>query len=204
MRKCLYAILSLAVLPLAGCFGPATAGLQAVIVTSPNPAQGAYPLTVTFDASRSRGDIADYLWTFGDGTTGSEPSLSHTYHERGTYTVYLTVVGRDGSTDQTSTTVYVHSQRPVARFTVSPSSAKVNQWLSFDPSASYDPDGTIAEYSWDFGDGNWQTTNVPCTTHAYGEIGNYTVTLIVKDGEGDLSNPEHRPVVVTGGGCCGN
>ncbi|GAB4305711.1 MAG: hypothetical protein Kow0097_04440 [Candidatus Bipolaricaulota bacterium] len=204
MRRYLYAILSLAVLPLAGCFGPIQSGLQAVIVTNPSPAQGAYPLTVAFDATRSHGDIVEYLWTFGDGTTGTEPVLAHTYRERGTYTVYLTVVARDAGTAQATATVYVHSQRPVARFTISPSTVKVDQWLSFDASASFDPDGTIVEYTWDFGDGNRQTTTAPEASHRYREVGAYTVTLVVKDDAGDLSDPEARPLVVERSGCCGN
>ncbi|HEU67881.1 MAG TPA: PKD domain-containing protein [Candidatus Acetothermia bacterium] len=204
MRKYLYAILSLAVLPLAGCFGPATTGPRAVIATDPSPAQGPYPFTVAFDASRSQGDIAEYLWAFGDGTTGTGHSLTHTYEKRGTYTVYLTVVARDGTTGQTSTTVHVHSQRPVARFTISPPSAKVGEPFWFDASTSYDPDGQVAEYLWNFGDGKSETTTVPYATHRYGETGRYTVTLVVKDEEGDLSDPELRPLEVVRGGCCGN
>ncbi|MBC7220266.1 PKD domain-containing protein [Candidatus Bipolaricaulota bacterium] len=203
MRKYLYAILSLAVLPLAGCFGPVTAGLQAVIVTDPSPAHGPYPLTATFDASRSRGDIVEYLWSFGDDTTGSEPSLSHTYHQRGTYVVYLTVVGRDGSTDQTSTTVYVHSQRPVARFTVFPSTAKVGYQLTFNAADSYDPDGEIAEYRWDFNDGTTEFTTVPEVAHTYSAPGDYLVTLVVVDATGDMSYPAHLSVRIEPRGCCG-
>lgn len=204
MRKFLTALLFLVVLLPAGCLGPTTGGPRAVIATSPSPAQGAYPLTVAFDGSSSQGDISEYLWAFGDGTTASGPSPSHTYRERGTYTVYLTVIARNGATDQAATTVYVHSQPPVARFTVSPSTAKVNNHLTFDAGTSYDPDGTIAEYGWDFGDGSWLTTTDPVTTHAYRDIGQYLVTLVVKDHEGDTSVPEPRPVVVVSGGCCGN
>ncbi|MDD5764597.1 MAG: PKD domain-containing protein, partial [Candidatus Bipolaricaulis anaerobius] len=65
-------------LALSGCFSPVT-GLRAVISTIPNPAQGAYPLLITFDASRSSSGIVEYLWSFGDGTTGSGLTVSHTY-----------------------------------------------------------------------------------------------------------------------------
>lgn len=53
--------------------------------------------------------------------------------------------------------------------------------LSFDGSASKDPDGKIASYSWDFGDGTSASTTVATTTHAYKTGGDYTASLVVKD-----------------------
>lgn len=44
-------------------------------------------------------------------------------------------------------------------------------WVSFDASGSYDPDGGIVSYTWDFGDGNWETTSEPWTSHDYGSGG---------------------------------
>jgi PKD repeat protein len=49
-------------------------------------------------------------------------------------------------------------------------------------SASYDPDGAIASYSWAFGDGNAGTGVT--TSHAYSSAGTYTVTLTVQDNSG--------------------
>lgn len=51
--------------------------------------------------------------------------------------------------------------------------------LVFNASASSDPDGTISEYSWDFGDG--QTAAGVSPTHTYAQAGSYTVDLTVKD-----------------------
>ena len=48
-------------------------------------------LTVTFDAGHSSGAIASYLWDFGDGSTGTGKSTSHSYAVAGSYTVTLTV-----------------------------------------------------------------------------------------------------------------
>jgi PKD repeat protein len=55
--------------------------------------------------------------------------------------------------------------------------------LTFDGSASFDPDGTIASYEWDFGDGSAKTTGVS-VTHAYSTVGSYVVTLKVTDDKG--------------------
>ncbi len=56
--------------------------------------------------------------------------------------------------------------------------------VSFDASSSYDPDGYIVEYIWDFGDGRTLTTSKAVVTHVYEEPGEYTVTLTVVDNDG--------------------
>lgn len=56
--------------------------------------------------------------------------------------------------------------------------------VSFDGSASVDPDGRIAEYAWDFGDGQGEAGPHPVVTHAYAEPGKYRVSLVVTDAAG--------------------
>jgi PKD repeat protein len=50
----------------------------------------------------------------------------------------------------------------------------------FNGSKSEDPDGTIENYEWDFGDGTPSLTGV-AVEHNYSEPGQYTVTLTVRD-----------------------
>ncbi|MCR4392645.1 MAG: PKD domain-containing protein [Candidatus Acetothermia bacterium] len=202
MRKLACTILILTSLALFGCLNPST-GPRAVIATTPNPPRGEYPLTVTFDGTRSTGEIDQYLWDFGDDTTADGPVVSHTYTTMAQYTAYLTVVSPTGRTHQGSVTVDVRSKRPVARFTMYPFPyVQAEQTITFDASDSYDPDGTIVEYIWNFGDGSWTSTNGPQTTHDYDEAGTYTVTLVVKDDHGDVSLPAEKGITVTGK-CCG-
>ncbi len=54
--------------------------------------------------------------------------------------------------------------------------------IQFDGTSSYDPDGAIVAYQWDFGDGTKSTLAQP--THQYAANGSYTVTLTVTDNAG--------------------
>jgi hypothetical protein len=61
---------------------------------------------------------------------------------------------------------------------------EVNQAIAFDASESFDPDGRIARYDWDFGDGNTAPNGGPSPTHLYAQPGQYRVTVTVTDNEG--------------------
>ena len=139
----------------------------------------------SFDASESfdlDGTIVAYSWDFGDGTTATGDTATHIYKNSGTYTVALTVTDDDEDTDSVTSTVNVVNQVPVALFTTNTTEITENQGIRFDASESYDLDGTIVSYSWDFGDG---TNSTGLTAdHNYAEDGDYTVTLIVTDNEG--------------------
>jgi hypothetical protein len=58
--------------------------------------------------------------------------------------------------------------------------------IQFDGTGSYDPDGTIVSYAWNFGDGATGTGSTP--VHAYANVGRYTVTLTVTDNDGNQSS----------------
>ena len=67
-----------------------------------------------FDGSRSRDDtgIAQYAWSFGDGTssvTAANPLANHSYRAKGSYTVTLTVTDTGGLTSMAQKTIIVKS-----------------------------------------------------------------------------------------------
>lgn len=168
----------------------ATIGLgnQPPVANANGPYTGTVNVALTFDGTASNdpdGTIVSYSWDFGDGNTGTGATPSHIYTAANTYNVTLTVTDNANATDSVSTTAsivpVVVNQPPVADAN-GPYTGTVNSPLTFDGTASNDPDGTIVAYSWDFGDGNTGTGATP--THAYGANGNYTVTLTVTDNQG--------------------
>ncbi|MCD6383342.1 MAG: PKD domain-containing protein [Thermoplasmata archaeon] len=73
---------------------------------------------------------------------------------------------------------------PIAKFTASSTHVDVGESITFNASASYDPDGEIIRYDWDFGDSTSQSTEVPVVNHTYGAQGIYQVNLTVRDDQG--------------------
>jgi glucose/arabinose dehydrogenase/PKD repeat protein len=150
----------------------------------PKPLEGA---SVTFDASNSTdpdGTITQYEWNWGDGSNSTVSVSSfaqHTFATFGQYTVGLMVTDSDGLTNTTSAEVHAFAP-PSAAFTINPTSPRAMQAVTLNGSGSADPDGTIALYEWDFGDGANGTG--PTVQHTFAAGGNYSVVLTVTDSDG--------------------
>ncbi len=144
--------------------------------------------TITFNGSLSfdpDGQITKYEWNFGDGSSSAQAVATHAYAKAGTYTVTLTVTDNQGATGQAVGQVTINgptNQPPVARAQISPNPALVNQTITFDASTSSDPDGQIAQYAWNFGDGT--NSNQQIATKSYTQAGTYNVSLTVTDNNG--------------------
>lgn len=84
-------------------------------------------------------------------------------------------------TSNATLTVAVENKPPVAN-AGSAKTGTIGVAVAFDASASTDPDGTIASYAWDFGDGTVGTGRT--VNHIYTKPGSYTVKLTVTDDKG--------------------
>jgi PKD repeat protein len=132
-------------------------------------------------SSDSDGSVVSYAWDFGDGATSTESAPSHAYAHGGDYTATLTVTddrGGSGSDTVDLTAVDAANQAPTAAF----SSSCLNRACAFDAAGSSDPDGTVASYTWLFGDGETGTGATP--THTYAASGTFSVSLVVTDQSG--------------------
>lgn len=207
--------LALLVATLAACGGGGGSGGGGGGNTPPTasftatPSSGTLPLTVAFDASASTdvgGSIVTYAWNFGDGGTSQSttPTTSRLYTTAGTYTVTLTVTDNQGATNSTTRTVTVNTPNlpPTADFQFAPSTGSAPLFVFFDGSLSTDPDGPIASYTWDFGDGTAAGSG-QTPTHIFATAGTYTVRLTVQDMLG-LSATTTKSITVNAGSGGGN
>jgi PKD repeat protein len=86
---------------------------------------------------------------------------------------------------------------PSANFTWSPLSPVDHETVTFTASDSSVGGSPIVEYSWDFGDGNSNSTSEPEVAHAYTLPGDYNVTLVVTNSEGLTSSRSQIATIAT-------
>ena len=84
---------------------------------------------------------------------------------------------------------------PIASFTYSPDYPCIDQQIVFDASISYDPDGNIINYLWNFQDGNTTNTTEEIIIHSYASEGQYHVNLTVIDND-KLINSSSRDIII--------
>ncbi|MEU2441200.1 beta-propeller fold lactonase family protein [Streptomyces rubradiris] len=91
-------------------------------------------------------------------------------------------------------TVMTPDQGPAAKVSTVYSSGLTGV---FTASGSTDPDGSVSEYRWNFGDGTTTTTTTPEVTHTFAQGGTRTVGVTVVDDEGCADTPVFTGQVVT-------
>jgi hypothetical protein len=135
------------------------------------------------DSTDPNDDIQIWEWNFGDGTQNvSAQNPTHQYDEEGTYNVTLTVTDYNWSTDSRTKQITIHGQPPVAD--AGPDQVVNYTLVTLNGTESYDPDGTIENYAWAFGDGDTTSGTLATVTHNYTEDGVYDATLNVTDDDG--------------------
>jgi len=90
-----------------------------------------------------------------------------------------------GELGELSNVLKLLNQPPVADLIADKTAGEVPLLVHFDASASYDPDGSIIEFWWNFdGDATYDdTTTEPTNSHLYESGGNYNATVRVTDDE---------------------
>lgn len=144
---------------------------------------------IVFNASESYdpdGLIIEYFWDFADETNASGLVVDHSYVDDGNYTVTLTVMDDSGSIDYTSVIITVLNRPPIASFTESKETALTGETVILNASHSFDLDGTVVGYFWDFGDGN--NASGVLVEHSYLDNGDYNVSLTVTDDDNAKGN----------------
>jgi len=145
--------------------------------------------STVFDASGSTdsdGKIIFYEWNLGDGTILKGKKVKHSYDQPGVYTATLSVRDNSRSTSDTDTdtAIVIINHPPVAN--AGPDQWKTQSNILFNGKKSFDHDGEIIKYIWDFGDGT--KAFGPVLSHTYHSPGIYTVKLTVIDDSNTTTN----------------
>jgi PKD repeat protein len=146
-------------------------------------------ITFSVDTTALAGVPVNFRWAFSDGSPpASGPSVSRRFADNGTVEVSLEAAYR-GQTARSPLLVYVLNRAPSAALSITPAGEHfVRQELHFDGSGSTDPDGNIARWWWDPGDGSPGVTGGSVLVHSYAAPGYYTVELEITDNDGATAN----------------
>jgi len=152
------------------------------------------PCTFTDASSDPQGanTITARVWNFGDGSsdvTATGLTQDHTFLDDGNFQVKLTVTDNTGKSGDVTNQVVVApggptNTPPIAAFTVPACTVNIDCLFS-DLSSDAAP-GTIASWSWNFGDGTPAVADQN-PSHRYGAEGQYDVTLTVTDDQGAIN-----------------
>lgn len=146
---------------------------------SATPLSGIAPLTVNFTNLSTNHTLS--IWSFGDDTYSDQLHPTHTYVQKGNYTVSLAVSGPAGSALKTRPgyiTVYAPVQ---AAFEVDKTAGFPPLTVNFTNRSTGDFDTLL----WDFGDGTTSGQENP--NHAYQQAGVYSVELSLSGPGGSSS-----------------
>lgn len=127
---------------------------------------------------------ATYLWNFGDGTTSTLQSPTHSYASAGNYSVNLVVTGSAGCSATTSNTLIV-APVPVASFTLGGLNACVSNTVTLNNTTT-----GATSYTWDFGNGILSNQTNPTVT--YSTAGVYTITLTATNSNGCIASVSQK------------
>ena len=119
---------------------------QAVFSTTPT--SGSKPLAVAFNASGSTdpdGSISSYSWQFGDGSSATGISTTHTYTSQAAFTATLLVTDNDGAQSSNSTSITVNPEDTPPEFNIELGEISVSSdWARVEITSSFQNPVVIA------------------------------------------------------------
>ena len=146
-----------------------------------------YPRTgqmITFE-DQSLGPIYYHVWNFGDGSTSYSVNPTHIYSREGVFKVTLTVKDIYGYSSTINYFIEVRNYWPPFAIAKPDYYYGSNFTVSFIGNESWDPDGYITSYLWNFDDK--ETSTEPNPIHTFSEEGKYNVRFSVTDNEDHMT-----------------
>jgi PKD repeat protein len=179
---------------------------RAPVVTAPATATGraGTAITVNVGAADPDGEAITSLaaagpsgssFTPGPGNTTGTFTWTPAASDTGTFVVTFTAANALSGTAATTITVQATNQLPTARLVATPSSGNEPLQVTLDATGSSDPDGSIASYRFDCGDGTIIGPQAGAVTGHTFLVGNWTATVTVTDNGGGTGSAS-RPIAV--------
>lgn len=137
---------------------------------------------LTDESTVSTGNITNWNWNLGNGTSSTQQNPSLTYPQDSVYTVTLVVTADGGCTDTATQQVAVY---PLPEASATATNVCFGEEVLFGDSTTINS-GSIVAWNWTFGDGNNSDTQHP--THLYSESQTYVYSLQVFSNNGCTDN----------------
>lgn len=162
--------------------------VQANVVAGPNTS-GCAPLTVNFTNMSNNGLV--YNWDFGDGTSSTTFSPTHTFYSAGTFTVTLYASNSNAcfkTSDTARLIIHVDTNYITPSFTHTLTDSCGPFTLSVNNTSVTHVSTDTSTFIWYWGDGsNYAGNNPP--VHSYADTGTYTVMMIMSN-NGACKSPD--------------
>ncbi len=129
-------------------------------------------------------DVATFEWDFGDGTTATGITATHSYSISGSYTAQLIITDLLGCKDTLIKPLFIKIFGPTANFTPGVTGSCLLSAIPFTDNSTSDGINPISTWIWNYGDGISDTLTAPPFSHNYAAAGNYLISLKVTDSFG--------------------
>jgi PKD repeat protein len=142
------------------------------------------------------GYIKFWFWNFGNNYTSNNKNTTTEFINEGIYNITLEVTDNYGMVNKSNRQIRILNSKPITIFSYSPIEPNDIKYVTF-YDESYDKDGGIVKWEWDFGDGTiiLNPENPREISHKYDDNGTYNVTLTVYDND-KLSNSTTIEIIV--------